>query len=71
MNTQEWQLEITEKGEIFVQHITLPRFTAQIIIHSSQPEPCVAFKSKWTDQKLDEMGWYLKALEFYNNAPKQ
>jgi hypothetical protein len=44
----------------------------EIIIHSGQPEPCVSFKSKWTDQKpqTGEMGWYMKALEFYNYAPK-
>jgi hypothetical protein len=71
MKTQEWQLYISEKGEVFVHHITLPRFTVQIIFHSDQPKPHVSFKSKWEDQKLEEMDWYLKALEFYNNAPKK
>jgi hypothetical protein len=70
MNIREWQLQITEKGKIFVQHLTLPRFTTQIIIQAGQPNPCVSFKSKWEHPKLSEMEWYFKALEFYNNAPK-
>lgn len=69
MKKQEWQLSIIETGEIFVQHFTLPRFTVQIIIKSGQPEPCVSFKAKWDDAKQRELHWYLRALEFYNNAP--
>jgi hypothetical protein len=70
VNTQEWQLHIRETGGIFVQHLTLPRFTTQIIIQAGQPDPCVSFKSKWEHPKLNEMEWYFKALDFYHNAPK-
>lgn len=70
MKQQEWQLEITEKGEIFVQHLVLPRFTMQIIIGGQQPNISIRFKSKWTDREVGGLDWYLKALEFYNSAPK-
>jgi hypothetical protein len=71
MKQQEWQLEITKKGEIFVQHLALPRFTMQIIIEGQQPNISVRFKGKWIDQKVGGFDWYFKALEFYNNAPKK
>jgi hypothetical protein len=71
MKQQEWQLEITEKGEIFVQHLALPRFTMQIIIEGQQPNIGVRFKGKWIDQEVGGFDWYFKALEFYNNAPKK
>jgi hypothetical protein len=70
MQTQEWQLQITEAGEIFVQHFAFPRFTVQIIIESGQPDPCVSFKMKWEETKQGDLYWHMKALEFYNNAPK-
>jgi hypothetical protein len=70
MKTQEWQLQSTELGEIFVQHLNFPRFTVQIIIASGQPEPGVSFKMKWEDPKQGDMYWHTKALDFYNNAPK-
>ncbi len=70
MQTQEWQLQITEAGEIFVEHFTSPRFTVQIIITNGQPNPCVHFKMNWKDAKQGDLYWHLKALEFYNNAPK-
>jgi hypothetical protein len=70
MQTQEWQLQITEAGEMFVEHFTSPRFTVQIIITNGQPNPCVHFKMNWKDAKQGDLYWHLKALEFYNNAPK-
>lgn len=70
MQTNEWKLEITEAGEIFVQHLTLPRFTVQLIIMSGQPDPCVHFKMNWMDAKQGGFDWHFKALEFYNHAPK-
>ena len=69
MKIQEWQLRITETGQIFVEHFTLPRFTAEIIIENGQPEPCVSFKMNWKDAKQGDLDWHLKALEFYNDAP--
>lgn len=70
MQTQEWQLEITVTGEIYVQHLTVPRFIVQIIIANGQPDLCVNFKMSWKDAKAGDFYWHLKALEFYNNAPK-
>lgn len=70
MQTNEWQLQITEAGEISVEHFTSPRFTVQIIITNGQPDPCVNFKMDWKDAKQGDLDWYMKALEFYNNAPK-
>jgi hypothetical protein len=70
MQIQEWQLQITETGEIFVNHFTSPRFTVQIIITNGQPDLCVNFKMNWKDAKQGDLDWYVKALEFYNNAPR-
>jgi hypothetical protein len=70
MENGEWQLQITETGEIFVHHFASPRFTVQIIIADGQPDLCVNFKMNWKDAKQGDLDWYLKALEFYNNAPK-
>lgn len=67
---QEWQLTITTEGEIFVQHLVLPRFTMQIIIEGHQPDISVRFKGKWIDREQGGFDWYFKALEFYNNSPK-
>jgi len=36
MESQEWQLEITEKGEIFVTHNTEPKFKVQLSINQGQ-----------------------------------
>ncbi len=70
MQTQEWQLHRTKTGEDFVRHFTFPRFTTQIIIAAGQPEPAVSFNTKWEDPKQGDLYWQMKALEFYNNAPK-
>ena len=70
MQTNEWQLQINEAGEILVHHFTSPRFTVQIIITNGQPDLWVQFKTNWKDAKEGDLYWQLKALEFYNNAPK-
>jgi hypothetical protein len=70
MKQKEWQLEITEKSEIFVQHRITPKFTMQIIIEGQQPNINIRFKGKWINQEVGELDWYFKALEFYNNVPK-
>ena len=70
MLTNEWQLQITESGEIFVQHLKFPRFIVQIIVEGQQPDVSVQFKMKWNDSKQEGLDWHLKALEFYNNCPK-
>lgn len=71
MKTHEWQLEVKEAGEIFVHHSASPRFAVQIIITNGQPDLCVNFKMNWKEPKQGDLDWYVKALEFYNNAPKQ
>jgi tyrosine-protein phosphatase YwqE len=70
MQIQEWQLQITETGEIFVQHFTLPRFVVEIIIMNEQPDLLVRFEMNSQHANQDDFYWHMKALEFYNNAPK-
>lgn len=67
---QDWQLLI-ENGEVFVSHVTYPRFATQIIIEGQQPEMSFSFKIKWKDPEQGRFDWMVKALEFYNKHSRQ
>jgi hypothetical protein len=64
----EWQLEGNEAGEVFVHHLTSPRFTVKLIIEGQQPDIRVAFEAKWKDPSQGGFDWYFKALDFYNST---
>ena len=64
----EWQLEVTKSGEIFIHHLSAPRFSVQLIIEGSEPNIQVVFKAKWKDRPQGGFDWYFKALEFYNSS---